>query len=322
MLSTALNLNIPEIKIIKKLKERQIKKIKLMPVASNLSDEAYAGLDATQLYLRKIGFSPLLTAEQEFELGEKIKKGSEQEAKQARNKMIESNLRLVVKISKKYMFRGLDLLDLIEEGNLGLMHAVEKFDHTKGFRFSTYATWWIKQNVELALLNQVKTIRVPAHLLKELNVYLRAARELSQTLDHEPGAEEIAEFLDRPIEDIRKILEVVTPVESLDAIQEDDDRAEINNVSYEDECSPIESIASEELGGQIEKWLGRLPEREKLVLSMRFGLMGFDAQTLEEVGERVKLTRERVRQVQMTGLYHLKRMLSVEKMGKEELLRN
>lgn len=318
MLSTAIKLEKIEIKTVK---QEKIRKVNLKPVKTNLSDEDYAGLDATQLYLRKIGFSALLTAKEEFELGEMIKKGSATEAQRAKNKMIESNLRLVVKIAKKYMFRGLDLLDLIEEGNLGLMHAVDKFDHTKGFRFSTYATWWIKQNVERAILNQAKTIRVPVHLLKELNVYLRAARELSQTLDHEPDAEEIAAFLDRPVEDIKKILEVVTPVESLDAIKEDDDRAEVDQISYEDESTPIDSIALEELSGQLEKWVEHLPEKEKIVICMRFGLMGFDPQTLEEVGERVNLTRERVRQVQLNGLTHLKRMISREKMTKEDFLK-
>ena len=161
-------------------------------VASKLNsdaDKAY-NCDATQMYFKELGFSTLLNAEEEITLARNIQKGCEQ----SRHKMIQSNLRLVVKIAKRYINRGLPLLDLIEEGNLGLMHAVGKFDPERGFRFSTYATWWIKQNIERALLNQARTIRVPVHILKELNVYLRAARELSQQIDHEPTAEEIAEF--------------------------------------------------------------------------------------------------------------------------------
>lgn len=159
-------------------------------------------LDVTQLYLSEIGFSPLLSAEEEVHFSRLSLKGDEK----ARNRMIESNLRLVVKISRRYLNRGLSLLDLIEEGNLGLIRAVEKFDPERGFRFSTYATWWIRQTIERAIMNQTRTIRLPIHIVKELNVYLRAARELTQKLDHEPSAEEIAEMLDRPVEDVKKML--------------------------------------------------------------------------------------------------------------------
>jgi len=165
-------------------------------------EEVTKNLDATQLYLGEIGFSPLLSAEEEVFFARKALKGCEA----SRKRMIESNLRLVVKIARRYNNRGLALLDLIEEGNLGLIRAVEKFDPERGFRFSTYATWWIRQTIERAIMNQTRTIRLPIHVVKELNVYLRTARELTQKLDHEPTAEEIAECLDRPVEDVTKML--------------------------------------------------------------------------------------------------------------------
>jgi len=169
--------------------------------------------DATQMYLSEIGFSPLLTAEEEVKFARLALKGDVA----SRKRMIESNLRLVVKIARRYINRGLPLLDLIEEGNLGLIRAVEKFDPERGFRFSTYATWWIRQTIERAIMNQTRTIRLPIHVVKELNIYLKAARELTQSLDHEPTAEEIADLLDRPIEDVKKMLglneTIVTSVE-------------------------------------------------------------------------------------------------------------
>jgi RNA polymerase nonessential primary-like sigma factor len=181
--------------------------------ASASSEASYAKtLDATQIYLNEIGFSPLLSAEEEVFFARKALKGD----MAARQRMIESNLRLVVKISRRYVNRGLALLDLIEEGNLGLIRAVEKFDPERGFRFSTYATWWIRQTIERAIMNQTRTIRLPIHVVKELNVYLRAARELSQKLDHEPSAEEIANLLDKPVEDVEKMLGLNERVNSLD----------------------------------------------------------------------------------------------------------
>ncbi len=175
-------------------------------------DASSKSLDATQLYLGEIGFSPLLTAEEEVLYARRALRGDEA----ARKRMIESNLRLVVKISRRYSNRGLALLDLIEEGNLGLIRAVEKFDPERGFRFSTYATWWIRQTIERALMNQTRTIRLPIHVVKELNIYLRTARELSQKLDHEPTAEEIAAQLDIPVEDVSKMLRLNERISSVD----------------------------------------------------------------------------------------------------------
>jgi len=175
-------------------------------------DAIVKNLDATQIYLGEIGFSPLLSAEEEVYFSRKSLKGCEA----SRKRMIESNLRLVVKIARRYNNRGLALLDLIEEGNLGLIRAVEKFDPERGFRFSTYATWWIRQTIERAIMNQTRTIRLPIHVVKELNVYLRTARELTQKLDHEPTAEEIAEKLDRPVEDVTKMLRLNEKITSVD----------------------------------------------------------------------------------------------------------
>ncbi len=255
--------------------------------------------DVTRLYLREIGHANLLTAEEEITYGRRILEG----CVKSRHIMIESNLRLVVKMAKRYMYRGMSLLDLIEEGNLGLMHAVEKFDPNRGFRFSTYATWWIKQNIERALLNQTRTIRVPVHVLKEMNVYLRAARELSQILDHDPSAEEIAEFLDRPVEDIKKILSAHTPVDSLDTLYDDDsDRPLMEQISPEHQAPLAKSIEENDLNRMMEQWLDSLSEKHRVILSKRFGLRGEDPQTLEEVGKVIGLTRERVRQLQIEAL--------------------
>jgi len=181
------------------------------------ADTSYKTMDATQLYLNEIGFSPLLSAEEEVHYARLARKGDEM----GRRRMIESNLRLVVKISRRYVNRGLSLLDLIEEGNLGLIRAVEKFDPERGFRFSTYATWWIRQTIERAIMNQTRTIRLPIHVIKELNVYLRAARELTQKLDHEPSAEEIAALLEKPVEDVKRMLKLNERVTSIDTLHWD-----------------------------------------------------------------------------------------------------
>jgi RNA polymerase nonessential primary-like sigma factor len=265
--------------------------------------QAVKTADATQIYLSEIGFSPLLTAEEEVYYARKALQGDEA----ARKKMIESNLRLVVKISRRYLNRGLPLLDLIEEGNLGLMKSVEKFDPDRGFRFSTYATWWIRQTIERAIMNQTRTIRLPIHVVKELNVYLRAARQLTQELDHEPTAEEIAELVDKPIDDVKKMLGLNDKIASVDSpVGFDENKSLLDTIPDENSTDPAAVLTDENLKQHIEKWLDELNENQQEVIARRFGLRGFEKATLEEVGKEIGLTRERVRQIQVEALKTLR----------------
>ena len=271
-------------------------------------------LDATQLYLNEIGFSPLLTAKEEVYYARKALKGEEA----ARKRMIESNLRLVVKIARRYVNRGLALLDLIEEGNLGLIRAVEKFDPERGFRFSTYATWWIRQTVERAIMNQTRTIRLPIHVVKELNVYLRAARELSQKLDHEPSAEEIANLLEKPVEDVERMLILNERVNSIDAaIGVNGDKTLCDTIADTQASNPVSILQSYDLSANIDNWLCELSEKQREVLCRRFGLRGHEISTLEEVGHEIGLTRERVRQIQVEALKRLRDIMMQQGLDSE-----
>jgi RNA polymerase nonessential primary-like sigma factor len=273
-------------------------------------------LDATQLYLGEIGFSPLLTAEEEVLYARRALRGDEA----ARKRMIESNLRLVVKISRRYSNRGLSLLDLIEEGNLGLIRAVEKFDPERGFRFSTYATWWIRQTIERALMNQTRTIRLPIHVVKELNIYLRTARELSQKLDHEPTAEEIASKLDKPVGDVSKMLRLNERVSSVDTpIGGDGEKALLDIIPDINNSDPEVSTQDSDIKNSLIFWLDELNPKQKEVLARRFGLLGYEPSTLEEVGREISLTRERVRQIQVEGLRRLREILIKQGLNMENL---
>ncbi|UTT83912.1 RNA polymerase sigma factor RpoS [Vibrio pelagius] len=273
-------------------------------------------LDATQLYLGEIGFSPLLTAEEEVLYARRALRGDEA----ARKRMIESNLRLVVKISRRYSNRGLALLDLIEEGNLGLIRAVEKFDPERGFRFSTYATWWIRQTIERALMNQTRTIRLPIHVVKELNIYLRTARELSQKLDHEPTAEEIATKLDKPVSDVSKMLRLNERVSSVDTpIGGDGEKALLDIIPDVNNSDPEVSTQDSDIKTSLIDWLDELNPKQKEVLARRFGLLGYEPSTLEEVGREISLTRERVRQIQVEGLRRLREILIKQGLNMENL---
>ncbi|MCG9690655.1 RNA polymerase sigma factor RpoS [Vibrio campbellii] len=273
-------------------------------------------LDATQLYLGEIGFSPLLTAEEEVLYARRALRGDEA----ARKRMIESNLRLVVKISRRYSNRGLALLDLIEEGNLGLIRAVEKFDPERGFRFSTYATWWIRQTIERALMNQTRTIRLPIHVVKELNIYLRTARELSQKLDHEPTAEEIASKLDKPVGDVSKMLRLNERVSSVDTpIGGDGEKALLDIIPDVNNSDPEVSTQDSDIKNSLIFWLDELNPKQKEVLARRFGLLGYEPSTLEEVGREISLTRERVRQIQVEGLRRLREILIKQGLNMENL---
>ncbi|GAB7218465.1 RNA polymerase sigma factor RpoS [Vibrio comitans] len=279
-------------------------------------DASTKNLDATQLYLGEIGFSPLLTAEEEVLYARRALRGDEA----ARKRMIESNLRLVVKISRRYSNRGLALLDLIEEGNLGLIRAVEKFDPERGFRFSTYATWWIRQTIERALMNQTRTIRLPIHVVKELNIYLRTARELSQKLDHEPTAEEIAQQLDKPVDDVSKMLRLNERVSSVDTpIGGDGDKALLDIIPDINNSDPEVSTQDDDIKHSLIDWLDELNPKQKEVLARRFGLLGYEPSTLEEVGREINLTRERVRQIQVEGLRRLREILLKQGLNMESL---
>ena len=275
-----------------------------------------SSLDATQLYLNEIGYSPLLTADEEKYFSRLSLKGDDS----ARRRMIESNLRLVVKISRRYINRGLTLLDLIEEGNLGLIRAVEKFDPERGFRFSTYATWWIRQTIERGIMNQTRTIRLPIHVVKELNVYLRAARELTQKLDHEPSAEEIADMLDRPAADVKRLLGLNERVTSMDTpVGPDSDRSVVDTVADTHESDPSQLLQDSDIKDSIADWLDELSEKQREVLSRRFGLRGYESSTLEEVGREIGLTRERVRQIQVEALRRLRSIMENNGLSSDSL---
>ncbi|MEZ5549959.1 MAG: RNA polymerase sigma factor RpoS [Pseudomonadales bacterium] len=264
--------------------------------------------DATTLYLREIGRAPLLSADEEKHFGRLARSGDAA----GRRRMIESNLRLVVKIARRYLHRGLSLLDLIEEGNLGLIHAVEKFDPERGFRFSTYATWWIRQSIERGIMNQTRTIRLPIHVVKQLNVYLRGVRELTQKLDHEPTVEDVAALLDKPVEEVRRMLSLEERVDSLDAYRTQGDRSMLEMVPDEGILDPAIEVQESGLMAQLDSLIDDLPEKQREVLARRFGLRGHDMATLEEVGKAVGLTRERVRQIQVEALKKLRRGLELQ----------
>lgn len=263
-------------------------------------------LDATQIYLNEIGYSPLLTAAEEIKFSREALAGVEA----SRERMIVSNLRLVVKIARRYNNRGLALLDLIEEGNLGLIRAVEKFDPERGFRFSTYATWWIRQTIERALMNQTRTIRLPIHIVKELNLYLRTARKLAQELDHEPTAEDIAKETGEPVKSVQRMLKLNERISSVDSpVAGDSTKAMLDVIADESDASPETRFENTTMKTDIVQWLEILNPKQREVLARRFGLMGYEPATLEDVGAEIGLTRERVRQIQVEALKRLKEIL-------------
>ena len=273
--------------------------------------------DVTQLYLNEIGREGLLTPDQERSLSTRAREGDFA----ARQKMIEHNLRLVVNIAKHYLNRGLSLLDLIEEGNLGLMHALEKFEPERGFRFSTYATWWIRQNIERAIMNQSRTIRLPVHVIKELNIYLRAQRHLETHGMPEAGPEDIASLTGRPVEDVRRLLALNDRVASLDAPLEIDPTLSIGeSIADERSVKPEDMLQMAEIEHYVREWMAELSEKQRWVIECRFGLNNHDASTLEQLAEQLGVTRERVRQIQVEALQALRRILRRRGMSKEGLL--
>jgi RNA polymerase nonessential primary-like sigma factor len=272
--------------------------------------------DATQLYLNEIGQNQLLTAVEERALAFRVQAGEFE----ARQKMIEHNLRLVVNIAKHYVNRGVPLLDLIEEGNLGLMHALEKFEPERGFRFSTYATWWIRQNVERAIMNQSRTIRLPVHIIKELNVYLKAQRFLEARSEKEPTAEDVASLLGKDVEEVRRVLNLNERMASLDAPLDVDPNLSLGESIADEQNVPAEEfLQREEVVVRVQEWLSQLNDKQRWVIERRFGLNDHDIYTLEELADKMKLTRERVRQIQLEALATLRRILRRNGMSKEML---
>ncbi len=273
-------------------------------------------VDPTQIYLREIGVSPLLSAEEEIFYARLSLQGD----LKARNHMIQCNLRLVVKIARRYLNRGLTLLDLIEEGNLGLIRAVEKFDPERGFRFSTYATWWIRQNIERALMNQTRTIRLPIHVIKELNTYLRKARELAQSIENEPSYEDIAKALNISPDEVNKLLRLNEKTLSLDTPMGDESEKPLLEALADNESEePAIELENNNLYTRLNACLQNLNDKQRSILAQRFGLYGYEEATLEEVGQKVGLTRERVRQIQVEALKQLRQVLETQGVESEVL---
>ena len=265
--------------------------------------DSFATDDPVRMYLKEIGKVPLLTPEEELDLAKRMSEGDEE----AKRRMTEANLRLVVSIAKRYVGRGMLFLDLIQEGNLGLIKAVEKFDYTKGYKFSTYATWWIRQAITRAIADQASTIRIPVHMVETINKTIRVSRQLLQELGHDPSAEEIAAEMDMPVEKVRDILKIAQEPVSLETpIGEEEDSHLGDFIPDEDASEPSEAASFSLLREQLEEVLETLAPREKKVLELRFGIVDGRTRTLEEVGKEFNVTRERIRQIEAKALRKLR----------------
>lgn len=270
--------------------------------------------DSVRLYLREIGKIPLLNSEEELELAKKVVAGD----KRAKDKMAEANMRLVVSIAKRYSGRGLDFLDLIQEGNTGLLRAVEKFDPDKGFKFSTYATWWIRQAITRAIADQARTIRIPVHMVETINKLLRTQRRMTQELNREPSIEELAKELEMEPEKVEYVIKIKQDITSLDAgvgrDGEDEDSVLADFIEDEDTVTPEESATSQLLKEQVQSVLSTLSDREQKIIKMRFGLENGKSHTLEEVGQEFAVTRERIRQIEAKALAKLRKHKDAKKL--------
>ena len=272
--------------------------------ASKNARKASGSHDPTRLYLSEIGISPLLTADEEKKLGRRAQAGDES----ARQRMIESNLRLVVKIARRYLNRGLPLLDLIEEGNLGLIHAVKKFDPERGFRFSTYATWWIRQTIERAIMNQSGTVRLPIHIIKDINSCLRATRHLRNEYDVAPTNAEIAAYMGRAVSEVERLMSLHNRV-TIRAGRSEDDTGPVDRLQAERDAEPSRCAQKDLVNDIVDHWVCELGEKQRAVVERRFGLHGYRRCTLEQIGEEIGVTRERVRQIQLDALKNLRLMM-------------
>ncbi|MCL2445095.1 RNA polymerase sigma factor RpoD [Candidatus Saccharibacteria bacterium] len=270
--------------------------------------------DSVRLYLREIGKIPLLTGEEEYDLAQRVIKGE----KKAKDKMVESNMRLVVSIAKRYSGRGLDFLDLIQEGNTGLLRAVEKFDPEKGFKFSTYATWWIRQAITRAIADQARTIRIPVHMVETINKLLRTQRRMTQELNREPTIDELSKELEMEPEKVEYVMKIKQDISSLDASVgrdgEDEDSALGDFIEDEERITPEEAASMQLLKEQISSILSTLSDREQKIIKMRFGLGGGKSHTLEEVGQEFAVTRERIRQIEAKALSKLRKHKDTKKL--------
>lgn len=294
------------------LLDGEIEDIQMSISSDQLIDEIAD--DSVRLYLHEIGKIPLLSSEEEMDLARKILEGSQR----AKDKMAEANMRLVVSIAKRYTGRGLDFLDLIQEGNTGLLRAVEKFDPDKGFKFSTYATWWIRQAITRAIADQARTIRIPVHMVETINKLLRTQRRMTQKINHEPSLEELSKELDMPVDKIEYIMKIKQDISSLDATVgrdgDDDDSVLGDFIEDKDVASPEDSATSQLLREQIMEVLETLSDRERKIITMRFGLGGGKSHTLEEVGQEFAVTRERIRQIEAKALAKLRKHKDAKKL--------
>ncbi len=271
-------------------------------------------LDPTRQYLDEIGVSPLLTADEEKVLARRAQDGDEA----ARQRMIESNLRLVVKIARRYVNGSLPLLDLIEEGNLGLIHAVKKFDPERGFRFSTYATWWIRQTIERAIMNQSHTVRLPIHVIKDINSCLRAARRLRQEHDSAPTLVELAQYLGRDVADVERLMALHNRVTLQFAASDGDNPVDLLRARRE--AGPSQCAQKKSVNDIVDHWVCELGEKQRAVVERRFGLHGYQRATLEQIGADIGVTRERVRQIQLDALKNLRQMMESHGISGDTLL--
>ena len=273
-------------------------------------------LDPTRQYLDEIGVSPLLTADEEKDVARRAQAGDES----ARQRMIECNLRLVVKIARRYINRGLPLLDLIEEGNLGLIHAVKKFDPERGFRFSTYATWWIRQTIERGIMNQSRTVRLPIHIIKDINSCLRAARRLRQDNDRAPTVAEIAAHMDRDVADVERLMALHERVTLRSSSRNEDGASPVDLLRARRSAEPSRCAQADDVHDIVDHWVYELSEKQRAVLERRFGLHGYRRATLEQIGDEIGVTRERVRQIQLDALRNLREMLESHGISGDALL--